>query len=311
MTATQAKGAAIPDSNIAPRMLDTGIQLEGELQVRSSASSAVARLAIPAWKAIGRATLFEATVSKGEKSLGSASVGVIQRFRPAGGNWVFGLNAFYETLQTPEGFDVQQVTVGGEVALKRHIIRANAWFPVTGGETHRRKNGDRVSIAPTRGFDAEYEIELPTLFARLQPRVAAGYYYLRADDAGVFRTVSGFKARAELQYEWVSAGLEWREDGRAFGGHWLGFLRVSVPLGRAVKSDLATAASRMEAPIRRDVWPLIFRSTKAVSARPEEKTASIRPAIRPPSPPPGTQPPSPPVEDVECCDGAPDELIFD
>src|SRR6478735_8246112 len=66
-------------------------QVEVEGRVRSEAADANVRLAIPVWRAVEHGTLLQASASKGEESLGGVSAGVIQRFRPSGGNWVFGL----------------------------------------------------------------------------------------------------------------------------------------------------------------------------------------------------------------------------
>jgi len=278
------------------------VEIEG--RVRSEAADGNARLAIPVWQAVEHATLFQASGSKGEESLYGLSAGIIQRFRPSGGDWVFGLNAFYGAAETTDSFRLQQLVIGAEIALPKHIVRANAWLPASGGEKRKVGGGDTLSIAPTRGFDVEYEVELPSPVEGLQPRAALGYYYLQARGADVDQTVSGFKIRTELQYKYVTLGVEWREDERAFGGNWMGTLRVQLPLGRGPGTAASGAEARMSAPIRRDTWPMTLRSREAAPSRhlSDEPNRFQAAPIR-------SQTPA--ATDPNCCGGAPDELIFE
>ena len=297
-SAKSAESAIVaPSSRLA-----ANVELEG--RIRSEGADGNARLAIPVWRVIEHHTLLQASAFKGEESLGGISAGVIRRFRPSGGDWVFGLNAFYEAKETPDSFDLQQLVLGAEIARSNHILRANAWLPLTGGEKRKVSGGDTLAIAPTRGFDAEYEVDLPSPIPGLQPRAALGYYYLQARGAGVEKTVSGFKARTEVQYRYVTLGVEWREDERAFGGNWMGMLRVELPLGRTPATALSTSEARMSAPIRRDTWPMTLRSTEGAPGRHFED----EPARFQASP---LRAPSSVANDPNCCGGAPDELIFE
>jgi hypothetical protein len=123
-----------------------------------------------------------------------------------------------------------------------------------------------------------------------------GYYYVTASDLFSSKE-SGLKLRAELQYRWVTAGVEWRDDDRALGGNWLGTVRVSVPLGRGTSGD--ETDHRLTAPIRSDDWPSTFDRTKEI------RRAQAVPRRRTWSPPVQEKP----AED--CCGGAPPVIIYD
>jgi hypothetical protein len=271
---------------------------ELQLDVRERASNFTGRFALPVWKPVGAATLFQIAGLKGEESLGVAGAGVIQRFQPFG-TWVFGLNGFYSVAQTSSGFDFQRVDFGVEVANGRHIVRANGWVPTTGGEVRYTKSYYKEKVSPSAGFEVEYELQLPTIGRDLQPRLAAGYYYHEATDGSNDRE-SGFKARAELQYGWVTTGVEWRENDRIAGGNWLGMVRVSVPLGRVAAAgtidSASLTASRMVAPVRHDLWPKTFQGG--------EKPPAVKPVEVPEAPPVEAAP-------FDCCPGAPEMLIYD
>jgi hypothetical protein len=270
------------------------VEVEGA--VREESAQFLTRFALPVWQPNNAATLLQAAGSKGEQSAGFFSGGVIQRFRPLGGDWVLGVHGFYEAARTTGGFGFQQIDFGLEIAHSRHIVRAHAWVPVTGGQT-RRTPDEEYKESPSRGFDVEYEIDLPSPGWELQPRLAVGYYYITASDT-LSAKESGFKARAELQYRWLTTALEWREDDRINGGNWLGTLRVSLPLGRQVTQD--RTAARMSVPIRHDLWPRTFGKESYVGS----KATALPPAARP-----APAPAAAPVED--CCGGAPSVLIYD
>jgi hypothetical protein len=266
-------------------------ELESEVQAREDGISAGSRLAVPVIQSPISSTLVQGEVSKGEQSQQGVSLGLIQRYRPAGGLWVFGLHAFYDAQETRRGFRLQQAALGAEFARPHQILRVDGWLPLSGSEVRELSCGSRVGVAPTRGLEAEYEVELPSPCFGIQPRLALGYYYLQGAHAAVRDSVSGVKARAELQYRWITAGVEWREDERASGGNWIGLLRVSVPLGRPA-SQPRSASSRMVAPIRRDSWPrTVSWSKKAPAAEPEHDEEEVD-------------------NDPDCCGGAPASMTF-
>ncbi len=290
--------AAVPlERRIEPAKVDWQATIEGEGQFRSEGSNFVTRLALPVLHQRTASTVVQVAAAKGEESFGTVSAGAIQRFRPEGGNWVFGFYGFYEAKQTADEFGFQQAAMGVEVSRGRHIVRANGWAPFTGGESWKGRNGDRMTISPTAGFDVEYEVELPSPGLGLQPRLAAGYYYFTATD-GVSAKESGVKLRGELQYRWVTAGVEWRDDDRGHGGNWLGLVRVSVPLGGTAEAK-DKPAERMTAPIRRDQWPSTLETHKMAPARKIQKDRWSAPYHHTPT------------HEENCCDGAPEVIIYD
>jgi hypothetical protein len=250
---------------------------------REEGSNFLVRVALPVIQHTQAATLVQVAGAKGEESLGFLSAGAIQRFRPLGGDWVVGGHAFYEAAQTAGGFGFHQIDFGMELARGRHIVRAHGWVPFSGGET-RRSRGELRKESPTIGFDVEYEVDLPSPGWNLQPRVALGYYYFSATD-GFSAQESGLKARGELQYRWVTSGVEWREDSRGNGGNWLGTVRVST------------------APVRHDLWPRTLSSREQrpmprERAQEEERKSAPERSDRV-------------AEAVDCCDGAPSVIIYD
>jgi hypothetical protein len=287
--------AAAPNERVPASSAAVGT-FEAEGSVREESAQFLTRFAMPVWQLRDAATLLQVTGSKGEQSMGFVSGGVIQRFRPLGGDWVLGVNGFYEAARTTGGFGFQQIDFGLEIARSRHIVRAHAWVPVTGGET-RRKRDEEYKESPSIGFDVEYEIDLPSPGWELQPRLAVGYYYFSASDT-ISAKESGFKARAELQYHWLTTAIEWREDERGNGGNWLGTLRVSLPLGHQVSQE--RTAARMSAPIRHDLWPRTLGQERYVGA----KATALPPAAKP-----APAQSAAPAED--CCAGAPAVVIYD
>src|SRR4051812_453852 len=151
------------------------LDLEG--QFRADASNFTTRLALPVFHQRTSATLLQVNADAGGGSLRGIGGGLVQRFRPNGGDWVLGVYGFYETQQSTHGFQFQQAEFGLEATRGRHTVRANGWLPTTGGDRERHGR-DTVFTGPTAGFDVEYELELPSPGLHLQPHVAAGYYYM-------------------------------------------------------------------------------------------------------------------------------------
>jgi hypothetical protein len=304
LLATLSAGAAEAGSSRAEFAHPSGAwgTAEVEMQSRRAGTSAVARLAVPFWSTPLHSNLIQATIAKGEQSSRAASVGLIERFRPGGGEWVLGFHGFYEAQETPEGFSLQQITAGAEVSHGPHLVRADGWLPFTGADTRTRHDGSTETTSPTKGFEAEYEFTLPKLGREITPRVAAGYYYLTAAHSESGK-VSGFKVRGELEYRWLSAGLEWREDARAFGGNWLATARVSIPLGHGYPAASSAPNDPMLTPIRRDIWPRTLRTSHAAPPTAREERAPVAAAQ--------VRFPAPSKADPYCCGGAPDSLTYD
>jgi hypothetical protein len=293
----QAETVPAPVETSAPITAGRTATVNLEAQIRSEASNFTTRLALPIVSQRTSATLVQVNAAKGAEDLGTIGGGLVQRFRPYGGEWVFGLYGFYELRESRHGADFQLASFGVEVSRGRHTVRANGWVPTTGGESQRHGR-DTTFTGPTAGFDVEYELALPSPGLHLQPHVAAGYYDVEGTH-GVGGKESGVKLRADVQYRWVTAGVEWRDDDRAFGGNWLGTIRVTVPFGGSAGPGGRNDA-RMVEPIRRDSWPGTFEHTKHAPA-PHRHAAAIKP------PTSVVQP----VTDQDCCNGAPSVIIYD
>lgn len=270
------------------------LDLEG--QFRSDGSNFTTRLALPIVHQRTNATLVQVEGAKGDQTFRGVGGGLVQRFRPYGGEWVFGFYGFYEVRETAKSFAYEQAAFGVEASHGRHTVRANGWVPTTGGESTRHGR-DTLFTGPTAGFDVEYELELPSPGLHLQPHVAAGYYYLEGTH-GVGGHESGVKLRADVQYRWLTAGVEWRDDDRGFGGNWLGTVRVTVPFGGSAEKNDKTDAKLLD-PIRRDSSPNTFDHVKHAPAAPKPRAV-----VQPPMP--VTQP-----ANNDCCGGAPPVIIYD
>src|SRR3954468_23662688 len=107
-------GAAPNEPVIASSAAASGTA-EVEGSVREESAQFLTRFALPVWQPKNAATLLQVAGSKGEQSLGFVSGGVIQRFRPLGGDWVMGAHAFYEAARTSGGFGFQQLDFGIEI----------------------------------------------------------------------------------------------------------------------------------------------------------------------------------------------------
>src|SRR5215207_9195684 len=91
--------AAIESSAAGSSPRIATLDLEG--QFRSEASNFTTRLALPVFHQRTSATLLQVNADVGAQSLWGIGGGLVQRFRPHGGDWVLGLYGFYETRQAP------------------------------------------------------------------------------------------------------------------------------------------------------------------------------------------------------------------
>ncbi len=161
-------------------------------------------------------------------------------------NFIFGVNAFWDSIHSEQNNDFDQLGLGAEVLSKWVDFRFNYYLPendqvlVDRKSAHRSKRTagagfvsttkttdhfERLEVA-LEGFNAEIGVNLPVC-KHTEIRLFGGYYHYDNPFGGDF---NGFKARLEARLlRGVIANVEYWDDAYLMGGHWTASVSASVP----------------------------------------------------------------------------------
>ncbi len=210
----------------------------------------------PFWRP-GNATVFLNTRnSYNDSHQRESSYGLGMRYLVPDHDVIFGVNAFYDTLDSQFDNQFHSYGFGAEVLTHWIDARFNYYLPdsddiLTGSDNRSSKN---VKISATKqvgnlltrtvstrtrtrnfqtfeaqleGWNAEVGFLIPGLDRYLETRVFGGYYHYN----NPFRSdYEGFKARLEAHFlPGLIGNVEWWDDAYLKGGHWSADIRASVP----------------------------------------------------------------------------------
>ena len=269
------------------------------------------------------ALLGEAYLLKGEADLGGFGAGLILRHSVPG--HLLELNAFFDGLQDEHGYSYPQLGAGIAYSQSWFTARVNGYLPLRDGDDVRIRTRTWSSLeghfnepmrsvdwsqdeiehrSATRGFDAEFEVQLPKPPSWIDPHLAVGYFYRAADDRSA--VYSGLLVRAELHFanNW-SAEAEWRNDAHGIGDEYRFLVRYQIRFGGAAESAVPSGSwenARMYAPAERHPWPSVSRVKRDSEAKP----TSSQTINSPEEPTPASPAPA-----DDCCPGAGSPLVFE
>jgi hypothetical protein len=160
---------------------------------------------------------------------------------------IVGANVFWDSIDSANGHDFNQLGIGFEFLTKWVDFRFNYYLPeddqyeigrssnrsttrsfagASGIETTRTSQF-RAFEAGLEGFNTEVGFLVPGLDRYADVRLYAGYYHYDNPFGGDF---DGFKARMEARVlQGVTLDLEYWDDAELNGGNWTGGVRVSLP----------------------------------------------------------------------------------
>jgi hypothetical protein len=255
--------------------------------------------------------------AKGERELGVISAGLALRRSLSQNGPVAGVNAFFDGLRDVDGFSYARLGLGADLAWGQLTLRANGYLPLGHAEdrrvTVRERHGEELenNVLTTfdstertifersgaSGWDAEAEwafVSAPKFF---DPRVAVGYYELRADHPAALQ--SGLRARAELRVgKHLITQVEWRQDSARLGQEWRAEVRLEYAFGKTAereparrvepandgkavrlldgKDDAPTSSDvidpRLFEPVRRTVRPEVLSATRRTTTSHSRRT---------------------------------------
>lgn len=179
------------------------------------------------------------------QSINTSGLGFRKLFRDQ--QVIIGGNIYYDSIQSSQGNDFDQLGLGVEILTKWVDARFNYYLPENDiyevDRITKREHDERVTPTGTfsssgkrnyktyegalEGFNAEVGFLVPGLDRYLETRVYAGYYHYDNPFGGDFE---GFKARVEARLlPGVIADVEYWEDEELNGGNWTAGISVSVP----------------------------------------------------------------------------------
>lgn len=234
---------------VSPGSITLGGQFSEDL------SSGFADILMPVWQPGGHMFFFNPRVFGTDDELERYSVGGGWRWVLPQHEIIVGANAYWDHLDSPNGFEYEQLGVGAEVLTRWVDARFNYYLPEDDvnrtGESDfetedlgSHRDGDfivheqrskwswsSVTEAALEGYYAEAGFLVPGLDKYAELRFFGGYYHYETAQAGTWeRSFEGFKGRAELRLPpAVTLDVEYVEDEEIMGGNWTGGIRVTVP----------------------------------------------------------------------------------
>lgn len=184
------------------------------------------------------------------------SPGLVARYLVPDREMIFGVNAFYDQIDSQFDNQFGNVGFGAEILTKWVDARFNYYLPTTddilaGSDTRRTTssstsgavtNGNLIQTTTTtntrtqrfrtyeaslEGWNAEIGFLIPGLDRYLETRVFGGYYHY---DNPFGSDYEGFKARVEAHFlPGVIGDVAYWDDAYLNGGHWTAGVRVQVP----------------------------------------------------------------------------------
>lgn len=225
--------------------------------VSESLTDGFADIRVPIWRPGEHSFFINPRVMATDDSLERYSLGGGWRWMMPGPQVIVGANAYWDHLESPRGFEYEQLGLGAEVLTRWVDARFNYYLPEEGvnslggysteelGSSEPVRDGDYLvhetryrdawwlhREAALQGYYGEVGFLVPGLDKYAELRLFGGYYSYEAasDDALWQPSYEGFKARAELRLPpAVTLDVEYVDDAEIMGGNWIGGVRVTVP----------------------------------------------------------------------------------
>jgi hypothetical protein len=204
----------------------------------------------PLWTPGTAALFYNGRTSIYDDQQSFSSYGAVFRYRVPNQDIIFGVNAYYDSIESQNGRQYDEFGIGAELMTHWVDARFNYYLPdmkrervynshdhqddihsdpFNGGtlttETTINRNLDRFE-SPLEGLNAEVGFLIPGL-ENYEVRAFAGYYHY----LNPFGTdYDGFKARMEAHItHGIVAGVEYWDDAKLTGGHWTGEVSATLP----------------------------------------------------------------------------------
>ncbi len=181
---------------------------------------------IPIWGGSDRLLFFNPNLRFDSHDGNEQNLGLGYRQLVADEQWIFGVNAYYDTMRSENGKRYRQWAVGVEALGQWVDLRGNYYRPFgdtdnvisgTGGASSFIFSGNSLLAigggtteqAPD-GYDVEASVLIPGLSSLMETRLAWGVYRFDVRNA---RDVDGWRARLEVRpVPALSIGIETRDD---------------------------------------------------------------------------------------------------
>ncbi|MEA3186195.1 MAG: hypothetical protein QOD99_25 [Chthoniobacter sp.] len=287
-------------------------------------------LLLPAWASSNQILAFSSRAQLNDHDQDVYSFGAVWRYLVPDRDLIFGLNGFYDYLESQYGNHFDQLGLGAEILSKWVDARFNYYLPDDSNynlSTHHRvrdtdtshrtvtRNGlpfretttvttferTRFREAGLAGFYTEAGVLVPGLDHYFELRLFAGYYHYNNPFGHDFR---GFEARAEAQLlQGVTADISYYDDKYFMGGHWIAGIRVSVPFeignifrGKNPFEGAGDSFRPGQREFRSRMGEMVLRSPriKTVTGKDTDTTDKTKTTLKPlPTPAPVSHPESP------------------
>ena len=313
------KDKAVPPLEPVPGNITLGAEFSNHLQ------GVYLDSITPFWRP-GNATIFLNTRTKYDDSHQyESSYGLGMRYLVPDHDLIFGVNAFYDTIDSQFDNQFDSLGFGAEILTRWVDARFNYYLPtsddILAGSVHRKstsrsvtgpvRNGNlfqtttttttrrqtfRTYEAELEGWNAELGFLIPGLDRYMETRVFGGYYHY---DNPFSSDYEGWKARLEAHFlPGVIGNVEWWNDSYLNGGHWTTDVRVSVPFsffnlfsGRNPFEGASESFRPRQREFRERVSDMVIRSHRVMTVKSGEietsdKTSTNTQTTSTPVPPP-------------------------
>ena len=290
----------------------------------------------PFWRP-GNAVVFLNTRNKyNDSHQYESSYGLGARYLVPNYDVIFGVNAYYDSIDSQFDNQFHSFGFGAEVLTHWIDARFNYYLPASDDilvDTQVRHSSKTSVSGPTqvgnqlittttttgrtrtfRTFESELEglngeigFLIPGLDRYMETRVFGGYYHYNNPFGHDY---NGFKARLEAHFlPGVIGDVEWWDDAYLNGGHWTAGLRASVPFdffnlfsGRNPFEGAGEAFRPRQREFRERMSDMVIRShrVKTVKSNPVVESTSSTSSTHTDTvnvPPPSTPPPP-----IICCE---------
>lgn len=209
----------------------------------------------PVWATPNHMLAFDVRSQLNDRDQDVYSFGSVFRYLVPDRDLIFGVNAFYDYLESQHGNHFDQLGLGAEMLSHWVDARFNYYLPddssyiIDQRTTRRTSTSSDTSLVngvPTRttttttrttsehrlesgleGFYTEAGFLVPELDRYFELRIFGGYYHYNNPFGHDFR---GFQTRAEARFlPGLIADVGYYEDKYFMGGHWVTEVRVEMP----------------------------------------------------------------------------------
>ena len=284
----------------------------------------------PFWRP-GNAVLFLNTRSNfNDSHQYVSSYGLVGRYLVPDHDVIFGVNAYYDSIDSQFDNQFRSFGFGAEVLTHWIDARFNYYLPASDDiltSSHLQRTTNTTVVGPTRvgnqiitttntrhrtrtfqtfeaeleGLNGEIGFLIPGLDRYMETRLFGGYYHYNNPFGHDY---NGFKARLEAHFlPGVIGDVEWWDDSYLNGGHWTADLHVSVPFdffnlfsGRNPFEGAGQAFTPRQRDFHERMSEMVVRShrVKTVKSGPIEESDSTTSSTHTDTvtvPPPSTPPP--------------------